>query len=203
MNRRDIDWSVLRGSIIVLAVTLALSAAAVVASGYYRAEQSESFEKEQRSFLSASRRYLSVDEEERLIREYLPRFERLSAAGLIGEEQRLQWLETLREAKNTLRLPSLQYSIAPRRQYEAGAGADLPRGDYEPFASEMDVTAGLVHAGDLFRLFDELERKANGIFSVHDCALNRRGREATAPDPEAANLTVSCRLMWITLRKPS
>jgi len=200
MDRRDIDWSVLQASVVLLIITLAVGGAMVIASAYFKAEQEEAFQTEQRRFLSASRRYLSVDEEERLIREYLPRFEALKAAGLIGEEQRLQWLETLRRAKEELRLPTLQYSISPRAQYEPPH--KLPRSDYEPYASAMDLTAGLVHETDLFRLFDGLEKNAQGRFSIDRCSLSRRGRGDT-PQPDEANLAASCRLLWLTLRKPS
>lgn len=200
MERRDIDWGVLRGAIIVLAVTLLVSVSVVVASEYFEAQQAEEFKKEQRRFLTASRKYLSVDEEERLVRQYLPRFEQMAAEGLIGEEQRLQWLETLRRVKAELRLPSLQYTISPRDEYEPPE--KLPKGDFEPFASRMEITAGLVHAGDLLRLFDSLDRQANGIFSVDECALSRRGRDAAQPAADAANLMANCRLSWITLRNP-
>lgn len=201
MDRHDIDWSVLRGSIVVLVITLAVGGAMVIASSYFEAEHAKAFRMEQSRFLSASRKYLSVDEEERLIREYLPRFEELKAAGLIGEEQRLQWLETLRRVKEELRLPSLQYSISPRAAYEPPAR--LPRSDYEPHASAMELTAGLVHEGDLFRLFDGLERNARGRFSVETCSLGRRGRGDGDPQPDEPNLAASCRLLWITLRNPS
>ncbi|MDZ7751805.1 MAG: hypothetical protein U5S82_09105 [Gammaproteobacteria bacterium] len=201
MDRHDIDWSVLRGAIVILVITLAVASAMVVASRYFKAEQEQAFSTEQRRFLNASRKYLSVDEEERLIREYLPRFEALKAAGLIGEEQRLQWLETLRRVKEELRLPTLQYSISPRGEYEPPA--KLPRSDYEPYASAMELTAGLVHETDLFRLFDRLERDASGSFSVDGCALSRRGRDTAPPQPDQPNLMASCRLLWITLRNPS
>ncbi len=200
MDRRDIDWSVLRGSVVLLVITLVAGSVMVTASAYFKAEQEQAFQTEQRRFLSASRRYLSVDEEERLIREYLPRFEQLTAAGLIGEERRLQWLETLRRVKEELRLPSLQYSISPRGEYEPPD--KLPRSDFEPYASAMELTAGLVHEADLFRLFDGLEKNAQGRFSVDSCSLSRRGRGDT-PQPDEANLAASCRLLWITLRNPS
>ena len=45
------------------------------------------------AFQSISSRDLAVDEEEKLIRSYLPDFVKLHESGVIGDEQRLNWVE--------------------------------------------------------------------------------------------------------------
>ena len=200
MERRDIDWRVLRGSALVLAATLAVTGGAIYGAGYFKAAMESAFERDQRRFLSASRQYLALDEEERIIREYLPRFRELEAAGLIGEERRLNWTESLRRVSAELKLPSLSYAIAPREPYEPPV--DIQARGYEPFASRMGLNAGLVHGEDLFRLFQALERRAKGLFNVEACTL-RRGSRSGSLGPDQANVNADCELLWFTLRKPS
>lgn len=200
MDRHDIDWQVLRGGIAALSVTLVLVAGVVLGGAWFKSGMQTAYEKDQRRFMATSRRYLALDEEERIIREYYPRFQELERAGLIGEEKRLDWTETLRQVSAELKLPSLSYAIAPRDIYQPPV--DIQVAGYQPFASSMRLSAGLVHAEDLLRLFEALERRARGLFNVEGCTLTRTAT-AGGESPERANVNADCDLKWFTLRKPS
>ena len=198
MRPSDIDWPILRGAAITLAITVLIVGGMVAASSSFESSARAAFEKDQRRFVSASNRYLAVDEEERLTREYLPVYRALEDDGLIGEEQRLDWTESLAAVAEELELPSVRYQVQPQEPYQPPA--EIPTGAFRVYASPMRLSVGLVHEEDLFRLLHALEERASGSFNVEGCALRRS--DGTEPGPFTENISAECSLKWFTVRKP-
>lgn len=198
MRLPEIDWPVLRGSLLLFGVALVLAVGLIGGGQWFHDEMRARFEKEQKRFQANSRRYLSVDEEERLIGTYLPRYHGLEQAGLVGEEQRLAWVETLRAVSAELRLPEMRYEVAPQKPYQPPV--PLPTGGLRVYGSTMKVSLGLLHEDDLFRFLDALQGQAPGTFSVDQCDLRRAG--GLQAEPDHANLDALCELRWVTVRKP-
>lgn len=164
MKQSDFDWSVLRGAALLFVFTLIVSGGLVTISYYFKEDMHGIFEQDNRHFQSQSRRYLAVDEEEQVIREYLPRFRELKRQGIIGEEHRLDWAENLRRISEHLKLSSLRYSMEPRETYTAHYTLDT--GSFEVYASSMRLTMGLLHEGDLLRFLEVLDARALGKFKI-------------------------------------
>ena len=97
---------------------------------------------------------------------------------MVGEEQRLDWAQVLRDSATALRLPYLRYAAAPQQPFEA---AYLVPGVTAPVMSTtMEVQAGLVHEVDLLRLIAKLREEAPGFFGVTGCTLDRVGQRRRA-----------------------
>ena len=199
MTLAEIDWTVLRRPAVVLMVSLAISATVLSGAHYYSSEVEREYLTESRRLASARSRYLALDDEKRLINEYYPQYVELERQGRIGEEQRLNWVETLRTVASHVKLPSLQYEIGAQQPFEPDF--PLPAGRFDVLASEMNLTIGLFHEEDLPRMLDELSRRAAGLFTVTSCQV-RRLQETFQEDPTKANLEADCRLRWYTV-KPS
>ena len=199
MRLPDVDWSVLRGSLILAVFALAASVALVGGGQWFHKETQARFDKEQRRFQTNSRRYLAVDEEERLIATHLPSYRKLEQSGVVGEEQLLAWIETLREVSASVRLPSMRYEILPQKEYQPPVAVST--GSLRVYASPMRVQLGLLHEDDLFRFLDTLAQRALGKFSVERCTL-RRAAPAVQTDPAKPNLEAECELLWLTIRQP-
>lgn len=199
MKQPELDWSVLRGATILLILTVLISGGIAWASYFFNEDMRRQFESDNRRFHSQSQRYLTVDEEEQNIINYLPRFDELARQGIIGDEQRLNWDETLRHISREMKLPSLRYSISPQETYEAHH--ELNSGSYDVKVSRMTLTMGMLHEGDLPVLLDKLRSVARGYFTVEECSMKRSGPEIKR-SPKAVNLNLECELSWITLRKP-
>jgi hypothetical protein len=63
--------------------------------------------------------------------------------------------------------------------------------------SQMKLSFGLVHEGDLMRFFQTLAEQQTGVFILSGCALDRVGR--SEPAPRQANLSAQCDLSWLTV----
>jgi len=200
MTRPDIEWSLLRPAIAVLLGACVVSAGLLAGSYYFAGQMQDFHERQHRKFLSASRRYVSVDDEEQLIRAYTPRFQTLERRGVIGAERRLAWAESLRSVGLGLKLPSLHYDIQPQQSYRPAY--PVAPGAFQVYASKMLLSVGLLHEADLLRLLRELNEQAMGQFTVERCTLGRTGPDLTY-DVAKANLNAQCELLWMTLRRPS
>ena len=195
---RAIDWRAWRGFIVIVAVAVVIGATAAGSALRFHAEAMQGYDREKARLETIRSRYRSIDEQKRLIETWSPAFRALESAGVIGEERRLEWIETLRAAAAHVKLPSLRYRIEPRTPYEARAGPDT--GDYRAFSTVVRLEAGLLHEGDLLRLIRDLADGDAGLVRIERCDVRRTGPDFVMR-AHAANLIAECDLRWITLAR--
>lgn len=195
---RGVDWRALRGSLVLFAFALVLGATAAGGALRLHDEASRGYERQKGRLESVRSRYRTIDEQKRLIETWSPAFRALRAAGVIGEERRLAWIETLREVAAHVRLPSLRYRIEPRTVYEAGL--DLDTVAYRSFSTMVRIEAGLLHEGDLERLVRGLASRGAGLYRIERCDVRRAG-PSFVMRPGAVNVTAECDFRWITLAR--
>ncbi|MGR8946408.1 MAG: hypothetical protein ACU84Q_00055 [Gammaproteobacteria bacterium] len=196
MAEKRLDVSVLRGALGVFAICLVIAGLMLAASVYFRDQMSDEYQTHQARFRDVSRKYLSVDEEESIIAEYLPSFRALYAKGILGQERRLSWLESLKFAGEEVKPPKLGYEI--RAQNELDHGFPINTGSFDIRTSEMELTMGLLHEEDLFNILAVLDREAAGLFSVSSCELKRAGVTHRS-NALAEQIEAICKLRWYTL----
>jgi hypothetical protein len=199
MEPGRLDLSVMRGAVGVLAISVLISAIILGASYYFREEMKTEFNRHEVRFKDVSRKYLAVDEEERIVKTSYPRFVDLYNHGIIGHESRLSWVETLNRAGERIRLPELRYKVASREAY-------LPEfpvvtGTYQIYASTMELEAGLLHEGDFVALTEILDREADGLYSISKCTFKRSLPEISM-DADKTNVFTKCDLEWFSINLP-
>src|SRR3990172_943992 len=117
MKRDEIDWTILKWSVINIVACLFISSLIAAGSYYFMGKIQAQSQQSRRMFQSISQRYLAVDEEERLIKQFYHEFVDYYNKGIIGREHRLNWIEILRQSSEQTQLPSLNYEITSRRQF--------------------------------------------------------------------------------------
>lgn len=190
------EGSALKGVFLFAAACLVVSAGMLVASWYFRDSMQREYQQNHNRFRNASQQYLAVDEEERIIEEFYPQFARLYHGGLLGREQRLSWIETLRHAGEAIRIPEISYKLEVQEDVKPEFNVSL--GAYGLFASSMNLNMGLLHEGDLFRLFRALDRDARGTYTVKRCEFVMANTDITL-DPNASNIMTECDIDWLTI----
>lgn len=133
--------------------------------------------------------------EEHEIREKAALFNALKARGVIGEEQRLEWVELLKEIREKHRLIELRYEIAPQQPLER-----TPAGSFALHASTMKLQLSLLHEEDLIRLLDDLRREARALIQVRRCDVLRIPRSGPENTLQGF-LQAECLIDWITLHE--
>jgi hypothetical protein len=200
LNLNDVDWSVVRGSLIVLLVSAGISGA-LIYGGYAVAADAELKQRRDNGRFQAARvRYLTLDDEKRLIEEFAPQFAKLEEAGLIGDERRLSWVETLRTVAQGMKMPSLRYEISSQEKYKTEF--EVPQGVFGVYSTEMRLKMGLLHGGDLGAVFAAMSAASRGLFTVTGCSVVRQVTRVTDDlNPSRPNLSADCRLEWMVTRK--
>ncbi len=199
MRLAEIDWTVIRGASIFLAVALVVSGALAGGAHYFN-QQSQTMHKQEQGKLASFRaRFLALDEERKLIESFYPRYQTLESEGLIGSEHRLDWVETLGAAARNIKLPSLRYDINAQDTHTPDF--PMPSGRFEVFVSEMNLQIGLLHENDLLNLFQQINTQVRGHFSVNRCQI-RRKQEGMVMNATHENLSAVCGLQWLTIRQP-
>lgn len=133
--------------------------------------------------------------EETEIAQKIDRFSQFAARGAIGAEQRLAWVELIRDARTRYRLGALDYEFSPQRPLDR-AIAPADAGQLEVSSSALRIRLPLLHEGDLLTLIDDLTRHASALVRVRECSLVRR----TVTDTTLETLQADCLLDWITFR---
>jgi len=197
MNREDIDWTILRGALITFFICLLVGSALISGSWYFKQEMLKNYKRNHAQFQGISRQYLAVDEEEHLINEYYPVFLTLFDRGVLGDEHRLDWIETIRATGESIKLPALRYKINSQNIYTPEYPVNT--GNFSLYSSDMVLNLDLLHEGDIFRVLRDLDNKALGTYSVSGCKFLRKSGEVKE-DPTKANISADCNLQWFTIK---
>lgn len=133
-----------------------------------------------------------------IIARYLSNYQHLQRIGLIGDEQRINWLDALHFANQQRRLFGLSYQIGTQQPYPYAS--ELDPGQLTLHQSVMKVTVRLLHEGDLIPFLGTLAQQRAGVFSVDQCTMARVDISGSARNQP--NVRAECELAWITLRPP-
>lgn len=134
-----------------------------------------------------------VRAEEAEIKQKSALYSNLRARGIIGEEQRLDWVELIKDIKENHKLLDVQYEFSPQQTQERAA---LP--GYSFKSSAMKLQMKLLHEGDLLNFINDLRKQAKAYVRVRSCNVTRIPRSAV-PTGDAALLNADCQLDWITI----
>ena len=147
------DFRKLQASVVLGVLMIAVGALALyfAFAAMKRAEQARVSIAAQ--FAEADGKLKQVRNEESEVKQKSIVFNKLQERGIIGDEQRLDWVELLKEIRDKHRLIDLRYEIAPQRMLDGQLG-----NDFVFFASSMKLELKLLHEEDLTRLLDDLRR---------------------------------------------
>ncbi|MEO1766677.1 hypothetical protein [Thiobacter aerophilum] len=151
-------------------------------------------EQEQSRLAAARARLNQVDEERRALERYAPAYRALLAAGIVGPEQRVNWIDAVRAASQSLRGFAVDYRLAaqqPARLLAAPAGVVVHE-------SLMELNLKLLHEGDLLAFLSALDNQHAGLALPRSCTIQRlaSGPFSARFEPK---LVAECSLVWITL----
>ena len=140
-------------------------------------------------------RLRQVRTEEQEIKERTQRLQQLQDAGITGEERRLDWMETLRDAHHALAIPGMNY--------EFGAQTTLDNADDSTqtwFSSPLRLQLRLVHEEDLLRFLARTQKDAKALVIVRSCKLSPLPRQTDGREA-MGQFGAECEIQWLTVRR--
>lgn len=190
------DFASMRLPVAVLVASIILSAVMIKFSAVQN-KAADSQRRAQSTALKEARdRFQRSGEERNAILKYLPAYRKLQSEGLIGAEQRIEWIEALRAANKQAGLFGVNYQLEARKPFTL-LGQGNPASQFLQ-QSQMKLSFGLVHEGDLMRFLEMLATQQSGMFFIRSCIIDRPVRIDT-PAPRQPNLNAQCELSWLTI----
>lgn len=196
MHLTSKDLAAMKMPILALAIAIATSFAMVTFSSNHLSQSEKQYGDQLSALKDARTRYQRSGQERETVMHYLQAYRQLERTGFIGTEQRLNWVESLRVANAKAGLFGVDYQLTAQEPFPYVA-KDNPVGDRVRH-SRMRLSFGILHEGDLARLFQALSAQQPGLFVLNSCTLDRAGRQG-APVPKRANLTADCEMSWLTI----
>lgn len=169
---------------------------AMWSSNQVAAARSERDEAERRK-ISSEQRLLKVRTEEQELRERAALYQRMQLAGIIGNEQRLEWTELIEKIQQQLRIPGINYEFGIRKPLDDGGS---PEHGY--FVSPMRIQMRLLHEEDLLNFLRRLQHEAKALILIRSCTLTPLAIRPVG-STDLAQLSGECELRWITVRPPA
>lgn len=190
------DFALMQWSLLTIFISVLLSATFLYGSGQYAAQAQQDRRKAQTRLDDARRQLSAAQEDQQNMSTYAEKYQALSKSGIIGDGQRLDWMEGLEKLRRQHLVDNFTYHIAPQKTHTPILPIDS--GSFDIQYSEMSLEFDLLHEGQLLNFFTALNNQVQGHYQLEGCTLKRTSSEDGAP--AAGGLRAECRGGWITLR---
>jgi energy-converting hydrogenase Eha subunit C len=199
MNIARDDLKRLRIPLAVAIALLALGAACLIASGYYLDEARAARDASRLSRMAARERVSRVAEEERGIRDDLVYYEQMRQRGIVGEQSRLDWIESITRIKNERKLFEIRYNFDAQKPLDYPGLVATPSAEFVVSRLKLDML--LLHEGDLLNFLADLQAGIKAHVSVRSCNVTRIERGA-APGTTTVQprLRAECQVDLVSVR---
>ena len=135
---------------------------------------------------------------------YAGEYGALLERNVIGDGQRLDWMEGLENLRSKKLVTDFHYSIAPQKPF--AAQPPIEHGNFNIGYSEMKLQLDLLHEGQLIDFFAALHDGVKGWYQLESCTLERTARVVAEEETKPATpvyLKAECNGGWITLNNRS
>jgi len=192
-----IDWNYFKRVTIVLSVMAVLSITLASISYIYVDDRRHLNDSSQANLLNLKADYQDAVNQLLLVENYLDPFKLLESKGFIGEENRLNWIETLRKITENKKVAAIEYKIKALKPYNPAY--QVTTNLFQINSSEMVLQMRLLHERDLLDIFSELNRLTAGVYDIKRCKMQRQNKTIVF-SADATNVVAECTLNWFTLQ---
>lgn len=140
-------------------------------------------------------RLSKIAEEEREVKANIEVYRQLRTLGILGDEKRLEWVDSMARIRASRELLDLRYSVERQRLSHSVAGKPA---NVDFYSSTMKVDLALLHEGDLLGFLADLRASGNAYYSVQKCAITRTGQSAAGANL-VPRLRAACAIDLITI----
>lgn len=186
------DFPYLKWPLLIFLLALCIASTVIAASDGFAVRAHGEKQAAQRRLETARLRLASAVEDQRNMKDYALEYRHLLERNVIGDGQRLGWIEGMEEIRRQHRVLNFNYTIAPQHHYTPASNTDS--GHFESSMSGMALHFDLLHEEQLMDFFDRLHSGTHGWFILDGCTIERGADTDAAP-----RLTAVCAGAWLTL----
>lgn len=197
MNKTSsIDWFYLRPTLIITMMAFTFSMALVYLSQSYLTDMRQQYNNTNSAYNNAKSQLHDVQDDELIIQQYRQRFETLQSTGIFDSKQRIDWVDSVNNARKKMKLPMVSYQISAQKTFNANYLSEDEHAKVK--MSHINLEAGLLHEDDLADLFNWMARYAPGQLHLSRCDM-KPVEGVYGYYAERPNLLASCELLWLTV----
>lgn len=190
------DFPLIRQSVLAVCASAIISAVILYSSGKY-AESTQNDRRSAQTMLNDARnRLTTAHQDQQNMAIYADEYGALIEQKIIGDDQRLDWIEGLEKIRLKNLVTDFRYNIAPQKIYASQPPIDS--GNFDIRYSEMKLQFDLLHEAQLLNFFAALRTDIKGRYQPEGCTLQRTGDESG--QTAATQLKAECSGGWITLK---
>ena len=190
------DLPHIKWSLLIFLSSLSVGGTAIVTSTYFVTYAQHEQQAAQHQLITMRSQFTNANEDSKNMKAYTFEYGELLRRNILGNDQRMDWIENLEKIRKQHRVLDFKYSIAPQRPYTSLAPLDS--GNFEINMSDMTLQFDLLHENQLMDFFDSLRADISGWFIIDHCVLERSN------DSDAtAQLKATCTGGWLTLKNRS
>ena len=198
MNVSRDDLKRLRVPLALAVLLSALGAACLATSGYYLDAAKSARDASRLARVGAQERMAKVAEEEREIRENLVHYEQMQRHGMVGEQSRLDWIESIAKIKTDRKLFEIRYNIEAQGMLDYPGVVATNAADF--VVSRMRLNMLLLHEGDLLNFLADLQGAGKAHVSVRRCTVTRIERGAPSATTLQPRLRAECMVDLVSVK---
>ncbi len=193
-----VDLQTLKYPLGLFGLAIAVSAGLVFSSYWFKSSHANTRDGNFERLQSLQETENNTRKSGKIYNNFYGKYKKLDNSGFLGEERRLQWIETLRQASTDEALHDIEYNISEQRPYNGHLF--VAQEQFTVQQSEMELKFGLSHEGKLLAFLRLLEQGDKGVFDIQQCTIKPAFTQ-TGIKPWDANITANCHLNWYTLKQ--
>lgn len=191
----------LQKELIILFLSIAIVVSIVVFSKQHWDDAVTKNKQAEQRLLQAKQKYRQAIDRKLVLKEYKKRHEALKKLNIVGDENRIDWINLIELIVEEEKIPYVSYKIDTQVQVNDKATAMKYPG-LNIYKSVMTLDMRLLHEGDLYTVINNLKSKAKGLFDISSCNVKRNQilKTSIIESSQANNFTAMCKLNWYTFK---
>ncbi|GAB5605440.1 hypothetical protein [Sideroxyarcus sp. TK5] len=188
------DLGEIKWSLLACLLSVGIAVGMIQYSATLQQQSLKELQQAQRQLSTARDQLLTAQNDQENMSSYQLEYDALVAQKVIGNEQRLDWIEGLEKLRRQNLLPDVKYTIGPQTAYTPNP--PLNAGNFALSLSPMSMELALLHEGQLLDFFEALSRQMPGWFLLDNCALSH----ADSTQNGGVKLNARCTGGWFTMK---
>jgi len=202
MYKLSINQEIKKSLVFFIIISLSVISM-VMASDAYKSNASEKNTRTLAEMRSWRNKIDEANKNNQILVQHEDTFKKLKDKFVIGDENRLSWVEVVQKVAESRKIASVKYDIASQVLLDKKT-LDTKYAGIDVFKSVMSLEMKFIHEGDLFVMLNALRNEAKGLVAVDKCdveLINKDVNEGIIGQNTTDNMSAFCQLSWYTLKK--
>jgi len=194
---------VIKKSLLFFSIVLISMITVVYMSDMYKSSASRKNDSVMREMRSWKSKIDEANTNNQILVQHEDTFKQLKEKSVIGDENRLSWVEVVQSVADSRGIASVKYDITSQTLLDKSM-LDSKYAGIDVYKSVMSLEMKFIHEGDLFVMLNALKNEASGLVVVDKCdieLINKEVNEGIIGRDATDNMRAYCELSWYTLKK--